>query len=414
MKRINKKEQGQVLVLLTLGMITLLGFTALAIDAGRLYSEKRTAQGVADTSSLTGALYIAHYEGAITSGVIDTAIAAAESRAGSNGYVTDVNVAVRQESPYYIVTTTIHSAIPPTIAQLVYNGPLAVTVESEARVYRVEEFAFGNALYSMSTDQKNALEFTGNATISVTGTGIYSNSGHADNSISFGGSSTSVLSHAVLAAGGINVDANVEYPDGTPFTSTDFETTPNPLGMFTVPPVDCSYVAPGTRTVSGGDIIFSPGRYSNISENTHANYIFEKGFYCIDNGFTTKNGVFTGDEVSFYIASGAVDLAGEVDIRAPRDHTVKDGEGEDWNGMLLHLGTGTLTINGNSESYYEGTIYAPAVANPTCKLNGSSDTDGFNVQLVCDSINVNGDGTLNIFFDNTVSYIPPVEIDLWE
>jgi uncharacterized membrane protein len=47
----NKRtEKGQVLVLLTVGIITLLGFTALAIDGGRMYSERRTIHGVTDTS----------------------------------------------------------------------------------------------------------------------------------------------------------------------------------------------------------------------------------------------------------------------------------------------------------------------------------------------------------------------------
>ena len=80
--------------------------------------------------------------------------------------------------------------------------------------------------------------------------------------------------------------------------------------------------------------------------------------------------------------------------------------------MLLYVATGRLTINGNADSYYEGTVYVPTPGNPSCKLNGSSDSEGFSMQLVCDSINVNGDGSLVINYDATNVYIPPVKIDL--
>ena len=78
-----------------------------------------------------------YYEGPITEDVKADAIAVAESRAASNGYTVDVDVTVDRMAPFYIVTTIIESSIPPTIAQLVYNGPLAVKVKSVARIYRV-------------------------------------------------------------------------------------------------------------------------------------------------------------------------------------------------------------------------------------------------------------------------------------
>jgi hypothetical protein len=78
----------------------------------------------------------------------------------------------------------------------------------------------------------------------------------------------------------------------------------------------------------------------------------------------------------------------------------------------LYIATGRLTINGNSDSYYQGTAYVPTPGNPSCKLNGSSDSDGYQLQLVCDSININGDGTLVLTYDEANLYKPPVKIDL--
>jgi Flp pilus assembly protein TadG len=418
MKMVKRSEQGQVLILLTAGIITLLAFTGLAIDGGRLYAEKRAVQGASDTTSLTGAVYLGRYTGAITEDVKSDAIAAAIFRAVSNGYpVEDVSVTIQRVGSYYDVSTIIQSQIPPTISQIVFNGPLQVRAKSVARVYRVLEFGFGNALYAMSPTQKNALEFTGSGTIEILGAGMYSNSGHSTNYVTFSGSSISVLTDDVTGAGGIYVNKpeNVQTPDGDQFS--DYNANIDALGDFYVPQPDCSGMAAGTRTNIGGEIYFTPGVYSNITENSHSTYHFASGFYCINGAFTTANGDFSVEEdggVSFYVSTGNVSLGGNVSFIAATDGSAVDSSGQNWNGMLLHIADGRLTINGNSDSYYEGTIYVPTPANPSCKLNGNSDSDGYNLQMICDSINVNGDGNLVIEYDGSNSYIPPVKIDLFE
>lgn len=49
-----RNESGNVLVIVAIGMMSLLGFTALAIDGGRMYSEKSTLQKALDASVLAG------------------------------------------------------------------------------------------------------------------------------------------------------------------------------------------------------------------------------------------------------------------------------------------------------------------------------------------------------------------------
>src|SRR3972149_5570371 len=52
-------EKGQALVLLVLAFVVLLGFTALAIDGGMLYADRRHAQNASDASSLSGGSAVA-------------------------------------------------------------------------------------------------------------------------------------------------------------------------------------------------------------------------------------------------------------------------------------------------------------------------------------------------------------------
>ena len=53
--RRNSHESGQVLVVLAVALVALLGFTALAIDVGMVYSDRRYDQNVADAAALAGA-----------------------------------------------------------------------------------------------------------------------------------------------------------------------------------------------------------------------------------------------------------------------------------------------------------------------------------------------------------------------
>jgi uncharacterized membrane protein len=48
-------EKGQALVLIVLSLVAIFGFAALAVDMGRLYSERRRAQTAADAAALSAA-----------------------------------------------------------------------------------------------------------------------------------------------------------------------------------------------------------------------------------------------------------------------------------------------------------------------------------------------------------------------
>ena len=54
--RTDRKEHGQILVLIILAIVGMFGFAALAIDGGMTYFDRRNAQSAADAASLAGAL----------------------------------------------------------------------------------------------------------------------------------------------------------------------------------------------------------------------------------------------------------------------------------------------------------------------------------------------------------------------
>ena len=50
------QERGQALVIIALAVVGLFGFSALAIDGSRVFSDRRNAQNAADTAALSAAL----------------------------------------------------------------------------------------------------------------------------------------------------------------------------------------------------------------------------------------------------------------------------------------------------------------------------------------------------------------------
>ena len=169
----NHSDEGQVLPFLAVCFVILLGFAALAIDGGMLFSDRRHAQNAADASSLaggSGAAYFmrAHnvsYDAFIcgSSGTLSTqnaAETAAITYATLNDYVIDNDISDKHgvtvsceitdlgsyEDKHFDVITQITRDTSTSFAHLVYNGPMRNEVEAITRVYPPTPLAFGKAI----------------------------------------------------------------------------------------------------------------------------------------------------------------------------------------------------------------------------------------------------------------------------
>lgn len=422
-----KSESGQVIILLVLGMVSLLGFAGLAIDGGRVFSERRNIQNVADTSAFTAALRIGReLPENITSGLMTNSALAAYDRADVSGYnnldpdVT-VNVTVVKEvsSPYYVVTVDITSKVDPTFIQLVYSGDLDTSASAVARVRPRTDAGYGYAMVALAETECDAFKFSGNADVVISGSGIFSNS-TCSCAISYEGGTDFSLDpdDEIAAAGGVcknNENANVNFDQVE-------ENLPQ-IEAWVIPPPDCSTVpnpvpAP---TVSGNTVTFHPGNYwSSIHIVCGAcTQIFEPGLYCIHhkNGFSVQNGNLSNQVggvggVTFYLTDGGFSVTGGVlNLNAPTSGKMK--------GMLIFLDKDNdqlVEIKADPGSTWEGTIYAPGPPYntnlPKCSFSGNGDLVGNNLQFVCYTIELIGTADLYLNFDGSNNYEPPVGIDL--
>lgn len=430
-----KGESGQVMVFLAVCFVVLTGVAALAIDGGMVFSDRRHAQNAADASSLaggSGAAYFmrtnnVNYNAFLcgTSGTINTenaAETAAITQAGLNDYVIDSDISDKHgvtascaiddlgsyEDKHIDITTKITRDTATNFAHLIYDGPLRNEVEAVARIYPPAPLAFGKAIIALNTSgcsgNKYGVIFSGSSNTTVTGGGVWSNgclTGNGtsftvtvnDGGVGFAGSSTGTLT---------NINPS---PEHIPSPLPDYSTV--------VGEPDCSGLS--NRTVpNSGDATIEPGIYDEIKWTGGA-LTFNPGLYCItgSKGMSVSGGSLLGDGITIFLSTGGVTISGNVspvDLRAP----VEDpNPAPAIPGILFFLANGnteTISVTGNSTSFYLGTVYAP---DGDLFFSGASGTNPtFNTQLIGNNVEVSGGATIDINFNDDENFEKPPYMDL--
>ena len=90
LKDVGQSEEGQSLILVSLMIVVLMGFLAIAVDVGRVYAERRRMQNAADAGALAGARAICLGQSAAAA--INTANDYAVNRNGAQTATASVNL----------------------------------------------------------------------------------------------------------------------------------------------------------------------------------------------------------------------------------------------------------------------------------------------------------------------------------
>ena len=429
-----KTEQGQALVLIALAFVVMLGFVALAIDGGMIYSDRRFEQNAADAASLAGggkgALtlennYITYGEFTCQNGyvkqAINAAITAAESRAADNNFTISYPIAnqngvdfVCKDSfdKYIDIHVMITKDTDSIFAHFVYNGPWRNTVDSVTRFRPRTAIAYGNAIVALNDDvcsgNSNGIIFGGSSEMTVKGNGVFSNGCLKGNGGQF---STSVI-------GG-----NVNYVSEETGTLSAISPTPQqapgvlPTSSYMLDNPDCSSLQ--NKTQHGNTL--NPGIYSTISL-TSGDLTLNPGLYCITssstNALKVTGGNFDAEGVTFYVINGGINMSANAVITATAP-LKKPDPSPAVPGMLIQLpvgNTNVVSVQGTSASTFIGTIYAPSgyiqLAGTSASGSGGDDVTVFYTQLIGYDVMVTGNGYLDINYDETRNATIPARLEL--
>lgn len=154
-------EKSQALVLIAVAMLALLGLTAIAIDGGNVYRDRRQAQNAADTAALAAALAIVKNNADWEQAALD--------RANSNGYANDGTRSIVEvyrppiEGPYTgnneYVQVIITSRVDTYFAGILGFNQLTNRVQAVARARPPQALFNGNTVVGLAPSECKAIEF---------------------------------------------------------------------------------------------------------------------------------------------------------------------------------------------------------------------------------------------------------------
>jgi hypothetical protein len=430
-----KSEQGQILIIFTIVLVVLLGFTSLAVDVGMTYGDRRYNQSISDTASLAGAGAAAQYlekngitysnfacDNAKVVASFSVAFEAARTRASNNlvsnldNNLSDkhgIEVTCVNDDTHFDkhidVHTMVTSKVPTTFMQLFYGGEVKNTVNAVARIHPRTELVFGHAIVSLDDachTKDGGIVFDGDSEVDIHGGGVFSNS-------------------CIEASGKINVDvkptgAGIDYfgtitYNGHPVLSPDPEKAPAKMPIQEINPPSCSSDDPVAS--SGGGTI-NPGNYSKI-KLTNGSLTLKPGLYCLTGDMDIQGGTVNGSGVTIYLKKDGtkdtnvqINGGAEVHLNAPTDGTAVNGAKV---GILFFMATGNagnMTLLGNSASSFAGAVYGRDANIDVGGTSGVNPT--YNTQLVGKYVKVHGNSKIDINYQNMQPYTDQPKLDMME
>lgn len=437
-------EKGQALVLLVLGAVVLLGFTALAVDGGMVYSDRRQAQTAADASSLAGggaaAIYMDQHgidytnwscTGAKMTAALTDAHAAALQRANDNKAWNEpgreglqgvkVNVTCNNDPPsvrwygrYIDVSVVVSNTTSTAFAHFVFPGLLQNTVNAVTRVRPRTPLALGYAIVGLNqaacSGNQNGVLFSGSSGTYVNGGGVFSNGCMTGNGSGFEVYVTDGTVNYVRQLEG-NASSIHPYPAQIP--------EPMPESAYDVPPPDCDQVPSRGRAKNvSGKIL--PGRYTEISLKGEAQ-LEAGGLYCLSGDFDTGNSNLWIDTsngkqgVTIYLKTGSFITSGNghVNLSAPPSDP---NPYPALPGILIYMdpsNAGVVRLRGNSASSYLGVVLAPG---GTITAAGTTDIPDeavtFHTQLIGKNVDITGNARIDINYNGSdmLNFSPKMDL----
>jgi Flp pilus assembly protein TadG len=419
-----RQRHGGVSALTVLCLALLVGVTAVAVDGGRLMENRRHVQAAADAAALAAAADLFTNYG--TNQGIDpsgTALASALAIAAANGFNNDgvqsiVTVSISPQN--YQSGPNAGKALPPGYVEVIiqYNagrtfsnvfGSGAVPVRGRA-VARGQWLPASNQVMALKT-RSTGVAISGSASVSVNG-GLLVNSNSSSAITVSLGASLSALSMALNSGGGIV--GSLLGLLGLPPPITSGPPVADPLRSLPPPdPVALGLSVQGTNlTINGGSADLYPGIYNGgitigqgASVTLHPNSNGTPGIYFLQGGGLTVTGssnvaMLAGSTAGVTIYNDWQTSTDAINLSGSGSLVLTPPSSGIYQGLTIFQKRGTraspapaLTIVGSGSTSISGTLYA-AYANVT--LTNSSGSNLLGGQIIADTVNANGNGTINV------------------
>ena len=345
-------ENGVTVVMFALGLVSLLGFSAIVFDAAAIFEERRQLQNAADGAALAAARELPASS--------EAAVAAAEAYLTANGYSPDdADVSAVVTSPYasddeYAEVVVTRLDKPYLFARLL--GLVDSDISARAVGQIVSAYEDEYAIFAID-------DSCGAPGVDVSGgAAIFNGTVHTNSHIAVGGSDhtfdPAITYHCSFSEGG----SGHTYTRGQKITGRrDVPNAVSGLTYASFAPCDFSFPNP-TNLKSRNDVWQNPQKTVLID-----------GVYCFNKSMTLIGDDITG-HVTF-VAKGTINISGsDHDLRAyhssgvllyseengPGDALDVTGSGGQWEG-IMYAPNGDAKVSGQGNLNYAGSIVAQNV-----------------------------------------------------
>ena len=381
-----KSEKGQAIVLIALVIVGLVGFTALAVDGGNAYVDKRKAQNAADTAALTSALASIRGSDVYTAGYK----MAASNGYDNNGETNTVNIYQPPISGPYTgdneyIQVVIEAQTEAFFAPIIGIDQTTTQVEAVARAKasQREPLYNGSAIVALSRTGNSTAKFIGGSNLTTIGGGVFVNS-DSSSALNFMGAAN-VESPALVSVGGARfvggafIDADITVGEEVHrfgFISVNGTITKNanippytdlpdvPVPQISVPTITCS--TNGTYTVSGDTVHLTPGNHpARHISGLYTTVTMDPGNYCFSGNlsFGGSIGTINANNVAINMGSNTMTANGNFTLNAENSHFNFSSGNLFLNGLLtfnatnsqIYLDTGNFIIQGYAEPAFSNT-----------------------------------------------------------
>jgi hypothetical protein len=429
-------EEGQAVVLFAIMMLALLFAVGLAIDAGQLYSAKRTEQEAADAAAFAGAVVL--YQ----QGTGAEAIAAARSDALTNGYVSGGGCVLSTPGVCYDAATLTSVTVywPPISGSYVGNiKHVEVEITRQVKTALVPAQAafnpvrargvagaepLNNGYAIMALDRSNtcnAFNTQSGGSVQLYGGGILVNSScpsyAARNAQTTAGPCTPPTNcFYVEPPYSLDVNGNATGEWFSIPVNQGHNQIPDPFAGFPKPATTGLPPCNSLAACQDGSGHQNPGVYTvNLGGTGNSDMVLNPGIYILKSGMDTGgNNAITGNNVFIYntystypAAPGASPNCHEINLQGNATSTLSAQTTGTWANLLVYQDPAcsiAMRIGGNGTFVGTGSVYIPSAefrfeGNPST-LNGS--------QLIARTVNIqNGNITINYNPVNTAQPILP-------
>ena len=388
MSLLHESERGAVAVVAAAAMILLMGITAVALDGGRMYDERRTAQNAADHASLAAAWAQCRTEDPIAAGLASAATNGFQND-GVDDFVTITDLGGGEFEAH------VQSILDTTFGRVLSTNQVDVTARAVGYC-DIDDSLGGYALFaSGACSSPFELALTGSQQ-EIWG-GIHSNGGLklsgnvADPSVVHGPVTyvDTINSNGVVDGSGVDIElVATQVPDPLPLP-----------GRYQL-----ADYAPGGRYAPGGSNAVASYFYSG-GDQSYAGVIAD-GLYFVD-GDLELSAIDAGSAT--FVATGEISLIGNANTLDSPYMT---------NGLSLfsnYLQGGSDKCNekaikwAGADHSWSGVQYAPNGAVDMSAANNSS----FNGSILAYNMTLAG-SAFNLTYDDTYKSEPATTIQLQE